>query len=142
MSMRVEDLGELAYGGLVAGLEQYDKTRLDKGEITDKDVFKKFGTYGYLVPGVIATGASAFGFMRRYETWLEHVQHGFIYDFPRWLTHTITTMTTEGNSSGASARRRAVAEAKQILSRNQIAGTRETARTYQPEFESVAPNAF
>jgi len=144
MSLRVEDIGELAYGGLVVGAEQLDKQRMDKGEITDKDFMKKMSTYAYLVPGLVATGISAFGprMMRNMEPWMEHISHGFIYDFPRFVTNTVNTMR---ETSGGGAKQKAVEEATRIMRESRakaLNAGREASRTYQQEFESVAPHAF
>lgn len=137
MGMRVQDLGELTYGGLVTGAEQWDKNRVSSGAITDKDVLKKYSTYAYLVPGAAATVISAFRprAMRQFEPWAEHISHGFIYDFPRFITNTIMSFRETG-SSGGDAKKKAVEEAKRIVAetRRRIAAGK-TDRTYQPEFE-------
>ena len=133
MAIRVEDMGELAYGGLVTGAKWWDAQRMADGKLTDKDFFKKMSTYAYLVPGGAATIMSAFGTMRRYEVWLEHVSHGFMYDFPSWLVNTIQSM------QGTSSRSAAVREAQRILAGNtsrQLGGG-QTDRSYQPEFRKA-----
>lgn len=145
MSMKVQDIGEFAYGGLVVGAEQWDKKRMDDGTITEKDVFKKVSTYAYLVPGVAATVVSAFGprATRQLEPWAEHVSHGFIYDFPRFITNTIMAFRETGGGAGTDAKKRAIAEAKKIMAetRKQLGG-KTTDRTYQPEFEEAQKYAW
>jgi len=128
--IRQEDLGELAYGGLVTTLQYFDAKRMAEGKLTDKDILKKMSTYGYLVPGAGAIILSAFGSWRRYNTWLEHISHGFIYAFPGWVTQVVQTM-----SAGGSAKSAAVREAQRILATGLPAG--QTSRTYQPEFRKV-----
>ncbi len=133
MAIRVEDMGELAYGGLVTASKWWDAQRMVDGKLTDKDILKKFSTYAYLVPGGAATIMSAFGTWRRYETWLEHVSHGFMYDFPGWLVNVIQSM------QGTSSRSAAVREAQRILAGNtsRELGSEQTSRSYQPEFRKA-----
>lgn len=134
MAIRVEDMGELAYGGLVTASKWWDAQRMADGKLTDKDILKKVSTYAYLVPGGAATIMSAFGTWRRYEVWLEHVSHGFMYDFPGWLVNVIQSM------QGTSSRSAAVREAQRILAGNtsrQISASRETGRSYQQEFRKA-----
>lgn len=133
MAIRVEDMGELAYGGLVTATRWWDEQRMADGKLTDKDILKKTSTYAYLIPGGVATIMSAFGTMRRYEVWLEHVSHGFMYGFPGWLVNVIQSM------QGTAARSAAVREAQRILSgetsKRLAAG--KTDRSYQPEFRKA-----
>lgn len=133
MAIRVYDIGELAYGSLVTGARELDANRMVKGTLSEADVMKKFETYAYLVPGGLATIMSAFGVWRRYEPWLEPVQHGFIYAFPQFLVNTVRSM------SGTTARSAAVREAQRIINGNGTAtrylGDGNTGRTYQPEFK-------
>jgi hypothetical protein len=136
MGMRVEDIGELAYGGLVVGARELDSGRMAKGKLTEKDILKKYETYAYLVPGVGATLMSAFGWMRRYETWAEHVSHGFIYAFPGFLVDTVRTMT--GSTTSSAAKRAAVKEAQRILNANKALPPGMSAeRSYQVEYDKV-----
>ena len=135
MSIKVEDMGPLAYGGVVTLTNWLDQGRIDRGELTDKDIMKKFETYGYLVPGGIATVASAMGAMRRWENWLEPIQHGFIYDFPRFLMGVVNAMRTTGGAKSA-----AVKEAQRILNQSgarQLGAGNRAERSYQPEFNKV-----
>jgi hypothetical protein len=135
MSMKVEDIGELVYGGVVTGARELDTNRMVKGTLTESDVFKKYETYAYLVPGVGATLMSAFGWMRRYETWAEHVSHGFIYAFPGFLVDTVRSMT--GTTGSSSAKKAAVKEAQRILANKQLPPGRDASRSYQIEYDKV-----
>ncbi len=133
MAIRVEDMGELAYGGLVTASKWWDAQRMADGKLTEKDIHKKISTYAYLIPGGVATIMSAFGSMRRYEVWLEHVSHGFMYDFPGWLTNVIQSMQRTSSRSAA------VREAQRILAGNTsgLLGAGDTGRSYQPEFRKA-----
>ncbi len=130
--IRTEDIGELAYGGLVTALKYFDSKRIAEGKLTDKAILKKMSTYGYLVPGAGATILSAFGSWRRYNTWLEHISHGFIYAFPGWLTNVVQTMSSNSNAGSA-----AVREAQRIIANGQLTQGQSTHRTYQKEFRKV-----
>ena len=136
--LRMEDIGPLAYGGLKTGADWWDEQRIADGTLTDADIMKKASTYAYLVPGGAATIMSAFGVWRRQEKWLESISHGFMYGFPGWIREVVKTMTPAGAKSAA------VREASRIV-RNpirQLAQGASTQRSYQREFESVAPNVF
>ena len=137
---RVEDTGELFYGGLVTGAEFFDKKRVEDGKIAEGDFWKKWGTYAYLGPGLAATGMSAFGWGQRWSVWAEHVSHGFLYALPGFLTDVVQSMQ---NGTTASA---AVREAQRLITRGRgspaakqlaAAGGRSLARSYEPEFDSV-----
>lgn len=133
MAIRKQDIGELAYGGLVTATKFFDNRRIEEGKLTSRDQLKKFSTYAYLVPGLGATIMSAFGTWRRYETWLEHISHGFMFGFPDWLTEVVTSMQT-----GSHSQSRAVAEAQKLVGRTgALTGARRTDRTYQPEFDKA-----
>ncbi len=143
MAIVVEDIGELTYGGLVTAANWWDEKRIADGQLVDSDILKKLGTWAYLVPGGAATVMSAFGVWRQQESWLEHVSHGFIYDFPRFLRSVITSMQGNGTTAGSAA----VREAQRIMKSRQTAkqlnaGQVALGRSYQPEFETVAPHAF
>ena len=142
MGMRVEDIGEFAYGGLVKGAEEWDKKRMTDGAITQKEVFKKFSTYAYVVPGGLATVMSAFGIWRQAETWAEHVSHGFIYDFPRFLVNVINDMR---ETAGTDTKSAAVKEAQRIMREaktKQLGSGHPANRTYNPEFEEAQKYAW
>ncbi len=141
--IRIEDFGEIGYGGLVTLTEWWDNKRIDQGKIGAGDVFKKASFYTYLGVGLTATLMSVFGWMRRYERWEEHVSHGFLYDLPRFA-YGLTKALGAGGKKGSGSR--AVDEAQRILNEKMKAkalGSGRTAdRSYQPEFETVAPYAF
>jgi hypothetical protein len=132
VAIRVENLGAVAYGGLVAASKWWDEQRMADGKLTDKDFFKKMGTYSYLGVGLTSTIMSAFGTWRRQEAWLENVSIGFMYGLPQWLVDVIQSM------GGTASKSAAVREAQRILSasgRQLPAG--QTGRTYQQEFRKV-----
>ena len=139
--IRIEDFGEIAYGGAVTLTEWWDNKRIADGKITTKDFFKKASFYTYLGVGLVATLCSVFGWMRRWERWSEHVSHGFLYDLPRFAYNLSTSMGTTGRSRSGSA---AVQEAQRIIRMGgqrspmeavQLTSGRLTERSYQPEFE-------
>lgn len=117
MAIRMQDIGELAYGGLVTGAEWWDSNRITQGTLLDSEVFKKAGFYAYLVPGLFATLASAFGWWRRQELWVEHISHGFLYDVPRFLYKTVQSMGT--TTAGRRTQSEAIRQAQQILAQRQ-----------------------
>jgi len=138
--IRIEDFGEIAYGGVVTLTEWWDNKRIDQGKIGTKDVFKKASFYTYLGVGLAATLMSVFGWMKRYERWSEHVSHGFLYDLPRFAYNLTKAMGTSGRRGSESA---AVQEAQKILRERMSAraltqGSGIPAqRTYVPEMEQV-----
>jgi len=142
--IRIEDFGEIVYGGAVTLTEWWDQKRISDGKITDKEVLKKASFYTYFGVGLAATMASVFGWMKTWalsERWAEKVSTGFLYDLPRVGYNLSRTM-----AAGASKNRPAsdvVQEAQRILRARQEAarqlteGNKVTDRTYQPEYESV-----
>jgi len=140
--IRIEDFGEIVYGGAVTLTEWWDNKRIDEGKIGAKDVFKKASFYTYLGIGLAATLMSVFGWMRRYERWSEHVSHGFFYDLPRFAYGLTKALGTSGRRGSESS---AVQEAKKILQERMSARALTqgsgipipTQRTYQPEMEQV-----
>ena len=143
--IRIEDFGEIGYGGLVTLTEWWDNKRIDEGKIGAKDVFKKASFYTYLGVGLAATLMSVFGWMRRYERWSEHVSHGFLYDVPRFAYNLTKALGSSGRKGSGSS---AVQEAQRILNEKMKAkaltqgGGRAADRSYQREFESVSPYAM
>lgn len=134
MAIRKEDLGELAYGGLVTASRWWDENRMADGKLTDRDILKKAETYTYLIPGGAATLMSAFGTWRRYELLLEHISHGFMFGFTQWLVSTIQSM------QGTASKSAAVREAQQIIAqetRRQLGSGRHASRSYEQEFRKV-----
>jgi len=53
--IRVEDLSEVGYGGVVTGMEAWDAKRVIAGTLDPKNVVKSAKFWGYLAPGVAAT---------------------------------------------------------------------------------------
>lgn len=117
--LRVADVSELAYGGLVTGMAQWDKKRVEDGKIEEKELFKKASFYTYLIPGLFCTTATAFGWMRGWDAYNERIAHGFIYGFPGFVLAIINAFS-EG---GAGAKSAAVREAERLLAE----GRRSTA---------------
>ncbi len=136
--IKMQDIGELGYGGLVTLSEWYDEKRIGEGKITKKDVLKKISTYAYVIPGGLCTLTSAFGWVRALKPWDEHISHGFIYDFPRFLKNIVGAMREE--AAGKHSSSAAVREANRILeqqrrsaSRQLGAGRHTSAWAYTPE---------
>lgn len=141
--IRIQDFGELVYGGGVTLAEWWDNKRIEKGTLTDKQVHKKASFYTYLGVGLAATLMSTFGWMRRYERWAEHISHGFLYDVPRFAMNLNKSLSSAGSYKSNSA---AIQEAQRIMKARQAQGAlpagRQAERSYQREFEAVAPHAF
>ncbi len=141
--IRIQDFGEIGYGGIVTLTEWWDNKRIDQGKIGKGDVFKKASFYTYLGVGLTATLMSVFGWWRRYEHWSEHVSHGFLYDLPRFA-YNLTKALGAGSKRGSDSS--AVEQAQKILNERLKARAltqgRTAERSYQREFESVAPHAF
>jgi hypothetical protein len=140
--IRMQDIGEIAYGGVVTATEWWDNKRIDEGKIASKDVWKKASFWTYLGIGLPATLMSAFGWWKSQEKWAEHISHGFLYDMPRFVYNVVKAMGTSSRRGSSSD---AVRQANEILAREhskQLAAGRTVGRTYQPEFEAVTPHAF
>lgn len=141
--IKMQDIGELGYGGLVTLSEWWDDKRIGEGKITKKDVLKKASFYAYLIPGGLCTLTSAFGWVRALKPWDEHISHGFIYDFPRFIKNTVNAMreeTAKGSSSAAVRQAQKILEQKQreaarLLARNPTG--RYPAQAYQEEFQDI-----
>jgi inosine/xanthosine triphosphate pyrophosphatase family protein len=111
----MQDIGELAYGGLVTLTEWWDTSRVTKGTLTKKQILKKASFYTYLVIGLGATLVSAFGWWRGKEKWMEHISHGFIYDLPRQIYNNVQDLRTPPGPSTTGAESEAVRQAREIL---------------------------
>jgi len=138
--IRIQDAGEVIYGGGVTLAEWWDAKRIEdaltkpEGGLKKGEIFKRAGTYAYLVPGLVATVMSVFGVWRRYERWGEHISHGFFYDMPRFLLNLSRNMATTTSSGSDTA---AVREARRIVNQTRALGAgsgRVVNRDYQPEF--------
>lgn len=144
MTIRIEDLGEITYGGAVTLADWWDNKRIDEGKLTNKEVFKKAAFWTYLSVGLVATLSSIFGWMRQWSAWTEHISHGFFYDLPRQATNLYKSQSTQSKSRAATSD--AVRQANLILNQRRAlaAGSVLPAgipaqRSYQPEMEkSVA----
>lgn len=113
--IRMQDFGEVAYGGVVTLTEWWDNKRIDEGKIAKKDILKKASFYTYLGVGLTATLCSAFGWWKRQELWMEHVSHGFLYDMPRFILSIVQSM----GASSRGTRSDAVRQAQEILRQRQ-----------------------
>jgi hypothetical protein len=132
MSLKVQDLGELAYGGLVTGLSKWDEKRITDGKLVKKDILKKASFYGYVIPGVVATAATAMNWMPKQSEWTERIAHGFIYGFPGFAMDLIDSMKTTTTSYNAIAEAERIARA--ASSRRTNTAIRETP---QPGWEGA-----
>ena len=134
--IRMQDFGEIAYGGAVTLTEWFDNKRIEDGKIAKKDIFKKASFYTYLGVGLPSTLMSAFGWWRPMEKWTEHISHGFLYDMPRFILNVVQSM----GAGSKGTRSDAVRQAQEILhQRQQLTAGRTAERSYQPEFsKSIA----
>jgi len=114
MGIRMQDLGEIGYGGAVTLTEWWDDRRIADGRIAKKDIWKKASFYTYLGIGLPATLISAMGWWRQMGLWAEHVSHGFLYDMPRFIYNVVQAMGTESRGRTNSD---AVRQAQEILNR-------------------------
>lgn len=131
--LRMQDTGELVYGGLVMGAEWWDDKRIKEGKLLATATWKKFSTWTYLGIGLVATLMSAFGWMRRYESWAENISHGFIFYLPIFTRDVINSMGTTTTGRGG-----AVAEAHKILAqRAALNAGKSTQRSYESEFNKA-----
>lgn len=123
--IKLQNVGALGYGGLVTGLTALDEKRIAEGTITEKDLVKKAGFWGYLVPGGVSVLANAFGWMKRYEPWTEKLSTGFIFGFPAFVKDVVDIYKEEpvgarGAAGGAAAKAAAVMEAQKLLAAAQV----------------------
>ncbi len=137
--IRIEDFGEVAYGGAVTLTEWWDNKRIEEGKISTKDVFLKASFYTYLGVGLVATLMSVFGWMRRYEVWTEKVSTGFLYDLPRFVFNLSKSLSAAGKSkaSGSAAVREAQRILQQRSTARQLTEGQSAQRSYQPEFNKT-----
>ena len=135
MGLKIVDVSELAYGGMVTGLEFWDKKRIEGATLKKKELHKKVGFYGYLIPGLYGVVTTGFDLVRSQRNINERLAHGFIYDFPRFTLGLVESFKKNnpgnpGNLQLADGRRLAL---KQGMSAEQVAqqlagqGQRQTA---------------
>jgi len=119
--IRIQDTGELVYGAGVTLADWWDNKRITEGTLKDKEVIKKAAFWTYLAIGVPATLISALGWWSgtrwRGEVWAEHVSHGFIYDFPRFIYGLVQSL---GTGAGTATRSNAIAEAQKVLDQRRL----------------------
>lgn len=138
--IRVEDLGELGYGGVVTLTDWWDEKRIASGKLAANAMWKKYSTWSYLGIGLVATLMSAFGWMRRYDNWTENISHGFIYGLPGFVRTVIKSTGTAGRpASGADAiaQANAILAARREAARQIAGGGQATQRTYEKEFQAT-----
>lgn len=133
--LRMQDAGEVVYGGAVTLAEWMDTKRIREAKLKSSEVLKKYSTWAYLGVGLFATLSSAFGWFRRYETWTEHISHGFLYDLPRFSYNLIKAL----EKPTGTGRRDAIAEANRIIQENasRALAAGHTDRSYQQEFQKT-----
>lgn len=112
--LRVQDVGELAYGGAVTLGAYLDDKRVTKGEITSTEFWKKYSTWAYLGVGVLAMASSAMGWprVRGIEPWMENISHGFIYGLPSFA---LNVFRTSGSTPRVPISGDAAARANRVL---------------------------
>ena len=141
--IKIQDIGEVVYGGAVLTASWWDNKRITAGTLADKELFKKASFYTYLGIGLPSAVISAFGWWKGGEAWLEHISHGFYYDLPRFIFSIVKSLGTTGRNRAGSD---AVAEANRVIAEarraKQLGAGRQANRSYQEEFETVAPFAF
>jgi hypothetical protein len=143
--IRMQDFGEISYGGIVTLSEWWDDKRIDEGTIADKDIWKKASFWTYLGIGLPMTLVSAMGWWPQMRLWAEHISHGFLYDMPRFIYNITKAMGTESRSQ---SKAEALREAQQILDSKRAKTTaqlnrgRNTGRTYEPEMQQSGSLLF
>lgn len=137
--IRMEDFGEIAYGGVVTLTEWWDNQRITEGKIAKKDILKKASFYTYLGVGLTATLSSAFGWWRTQEKWMEHISHGFLYDMPRFILNVVQSMGTASRSVQSDAVRQAqeILRQRQQLPAGRAAGVPQTTPAYGEELAII-----
>lgn len=116
--IRMQDLGEIGYGGVVTLTNWWDQTRIEDGRLQKKEILKKASFWAYLGIGLPATLVSAFGWWRRGENWMEHISHGFLYGLPGFVFDMVQSL--RATSAGAGTNSDAVRKASEILRRKQM----------------------
>lgn len=109
--IKLQDVSELAYGGLVLGLAELDAKRIEDGTLVPKEVYKSAKFWGYLGPGVASLVMNVLGKPRGMEAVTERVMHGFIYGFPQFIKETVEVV----KEAAPGAKSAAVKEAERLL---------------------------
>lgn len=117
--IKLQDLSELGYGGLVTGMAAWDVKRLEEAAYLEKEVYKSAKFWGFVAPGVAATVMNVIGKPRGSEPITERLMHGFIFGFPSFIKETIEAVKVE---VGGKARGGAVADAQRLLAQQQSVG--------------------
>jgi len=122
--IKLQDLSELGYGGLVTGMAALDAKRLEEAKYDPKDVYKSAKFWGYLGPGVAATVMNVIGKPRGMGDITERLMHGFIYGFPAFIKETVEAVRPP---EAGGKRSSAVKEAQRLLASRQAAAKRVAA---------------
>ena len=133
-----EHIGPLLYGGAVTLTQWYDDKRMSQGKLTSKDVFKMVSTWTFLGIGVLSLVLTIW--WRRYQGWTDRLTSGFLYGLPGFIYTTVkaTSGTSRAAGGGAIAEAQAVLNQKLAAINKQLGAGKNTARSYQPQFNSVA----
>ena len=118
--IRMQDFGEIAYGGAVTLTGWWDDRRIEDGRIGKKDIWKKASFYTYLGIGLPVTLMSAMNWWARQGLWLEHISHGFLYDMPRFIYNIVQSMGAESRGRTGSD---AIRQAQEILNKRRSTTT-------------------
>jgi hypothetical protein len=118
--LRMQDVGELAYGGGVTLAQWWDEKRITAGSLTSKELVKQAGFWTYLGIGIPAALMSAFNWPRggRYAAWTDRLTHGFLFGLPGFIKSTVTNLSS---TTATHTRGDAVAQAQEILRQRQAA---------------------
>lgn len=130
-----EHVGPLIYGGAVTLTQWWDDKRITKGTVAAKDVFKLASTWSFLGIGILSLVGTIW--WRKYQRWTEYLAAGFLYGLPGFVYTTVkATSKTSGGNAGAIAQAQAILNQKMAAAKQLGAGS-STARSYQPQFNSV-----
>lgn len=132
----VEHTGPVIYGGAVTLARWYDNKRITAGTLQNKQIFKKYSTWAYLVPGVASLIATIW--WKKYQGWTDRLTAGFLFGLPGFIYDSARASSGAATTAGAGA----VAEAQRILAQKraeaaQLAAGHQTGRTYEKEFQAT-----
>jgi len=137
--LKMQDLGELGYGGVVTLAGWWDSKRIADGKLSQKQLFKKAGFWAYWGIGLAATLNSQFGWWKKGQSWSENISHGFIYDVPRQVFNLMQSQRAVPEMIAGDAAA-AVREARAIISAAQRAKTGDAYQAIQnPQPAEFAP---